>query len=70
MWTYEMPEYLDPSNVKYFCNYYSKILKKSPKDTYEMLFDHPAFVNLWKYLSNENKINAFYDELNLRGGTP
>jgi hypothetical protein len=67
MWTTELPVYFNPSNTKYFCNYYSTILKKSSEDTCEMPFDYPAFVNLWKYFSKENKIKAFYEELNLIG---
>ena len=64
MWTgTKLTVYFNPDKTKYFCNYYSTILKKSPEDTCEMPFDYPAFVNLWKYLSEEDKIKYFYKEL-------
>lgn len=64
MWTgTKLTVYFNPDKTKYFCNYYSKILKKSSEDTCEMPFDYPAFVNLWKYLSEEDKIKDFYKEL-------
>ena len=65
MWSGDkLTVYFNPDETKYFCNYYSTILKKSPEDTCDMPFDYPAFVNLWKYLSKEDKIKTFYKELN------